>query len=175
MPDRAASMGEIIRWKDGRDVPDVQLVQWQYGDLMVSGRLTLDTRTPTTTRFMGSRGMIELALPRLTYTPQAGIDLKPSYYDSSFPQAMREAYVKQWHEENDPMLEKLPRVGETRSYRCSRSCDVTRLHLQNFFTAVKNRTPVVEDAVFGHHAAAACHMANQSYRTHAPVTKEEAL
>ena len=32
-----------------------------------------------------------------------------------------------------------------------------------FFQAVKTRKPVVEDAVFGHHAALACHMANQSY------------
>ncbi len=175
MPDRATSVGELIRWKDGRDVPDVQLVLWEYGKLIVSGRLTLDTEAPTTTRFMGSRGVIELVLPQLTYSPQAGIDLKPSYYDSGFPRAMRDAYVKQWHVENDPKLDRLPPLGETQSFKCSRSCDVTHVHLKNFFTAVQNRTPVVEDAVFGHHAAAACHMANQSYRTHAPVTKENAL
>jgi hypothetical protein len=28
---------------------------------------------------------------------------------------------------------------------------------------VRTRKPVVQDAVFGHHAAAACHMANQAY------------
>jgi hypothetical protein len=28
---------------------------------------------------------------------------------------------------------------------------------------VKTRQPVVQDAVFGHHAAVACHMANESY------------
>jgi hypothetical protein len=36
-------------------------------------------------------------------------------------------------------------------------------HLWNFFQAVKTRKPVTEDAVFGHHAALACHMANESY------------
>jgi hypothetical protein len=36
-------------------------------------------------------------------------------------------------------------------------------HLWNFYKAVKSRNPVVEDAVFGHHAALACHMANESY------------
>ena len=36
-------------------------------------------------------------------------------------------------------------------------------HLSTFFEAVRTRTPVVEDVVFGHHAALACHMANESY------------
>jgi hypothetical protein len=38
-----------------------------------------------------------------------------------------------------------------------------RPHLSNFFQAVKTRRPVTEDAVFGKHAAIACHMANESY------------
>jgi hypothetical protein len=41
--------------------------------------------------------------------------------------------------------------------------DDTRPHLLNFFDAVRTRKPVVEDALFGHHAALACHMANESY------------
>jgi hypothetical protein len=32
-----------------------------------------------------------------------------------------------------------------------------------FFEAVRTRKPLVEDALFGHHAALACHMANDSY------------
>src|SRR2546427_6696258 len=31
--------------------------------------------------------------------------------------------------------------------------DGTRVHLWNFFEAVRTRKPVVEDVVFGHHAA----------------------
>ena len=50
-------------------------------------------------------------------------------------------------------------------------CNVCRLrnyrdlgpHLAIFFNAVRSRQPVAEDVVFGHHAAAACHMANASY------------
>ena len=36
-------------------------------------------------------------------------------------------------------------------------------HLARFFQAVRTRQGVVQDAVFGHHAALACHMANESY------------
>ena len=173
IPDRATSVVKIVRWKDGRDVPDMQLVLLEYGNLIVSGRLTLDTETPTSTRFMGSRGVIDVA-SQLTYTPQFGIDLKPSYYDFGFSHAMRDAYVRQWHAENDPRLEKLGPPDETQVFQC-RSCNVTQLHPLNFFTAVQNRTPVVVDVVFGHNAAAACHMANQSYRMHAPVIRQNAI
>jgi len=35
---------------------------------------------------------------------------------------------------------------------------------------VKTRKPVVEDALFGHNAALACHMANESYFRSSAVT-----
>ena len=52
--------------------------------------------------------------------------------------------------------------------------DDTRTHLWTFFEAVRTRKPVVEDAVFGHHAALACHMANESYFRRSAVTWDAA-
>jgi hypothetical protein len=46
--------------------------------------------------------------------------------------------------------------------------------MTNFFQSVKSRKPAVEDAVFGNHAALACHMANESYFRKAPVTLDAA-
>ena len=53
-------------------------------------------------------------------------------------------------------------VAETAVFKGANYNDV-KPHLWNFFKAVKSRHPVVENAVFGHHAALACHMANESY------------
>jgi hypothetical protein len=39
---------------------------------------------------------------------------------------------------------------------------------------VRNRKPVTEDVVFGHNAALACHMANESYFRRAIVTWDAA-
>jgi len=39
---------------------------------------------------------------------------------------------------------------------------------------VRTRKPVVQDALFGHHAALACHMANASYFSQQAVTWDEA-
>jgi predicted dehydrogenase len=173
MPDRASSSGGVFRWKDGRVMPDLQVASFEYPGLIVSIRVTQDTETPSISRFMGSRGILEIASNQVNIAPQPGIDLKPSYYDASYPQAMRTAYEKQWHVDNDAKVAKFA-TSEKQTFSFAAE-DITTRHLQVFFNAVQTRQPVVEDAVFGHHAAAACHMANQSYFKRAPVTKESAV
>jgi len=160
-PERAMAMGGILRWKDGRNMPDVHASLFQYRDIPVYMRLNLGTDMPETYRFQGSKGVLEMTEFGLTYTPQAGKDSAPSYYAGSFPHAMRAAYEKQWHAENDPKLGQEP-LAETVSFKGPDYDDV-RPHLWTFFESVRSRKPVVEDAVFGHHAALACHMANESY------------
>jgi predicted dehydrogenase len=160
-PKRAMAMGGILRWKDGRNMPDVHASLYQYGDVPVYMRLNLGTEMPETYRFQGSRGILEMSEFGLSFTPQPGIDTSPSYYANGFPHAMREAYEKKWREENTPPLGKEP-MPETITYH-GPDFDDMKPHLWNFFQAVKSRKPVVEDAVFGHHAALACHMANESY------------
>lgn len=160
-PTRAMAMGGILRWKDGRNMPDVHASLFLYGDIPVYMRLNLGTEMPETYRFQGSKGLLEMGEFGLSFTPQAGKDSAPSYYDGSFPHAMRAVYEKQWHEENNPKLGQEP-MPETVSFKAPDYDDV-KPHLWTFFEAVRSRKPVVEDAVFGHHAALACHMANESY------------
>ena len=160
-PERAMAMGGILRWKDGRNMPDVHASLFQYRGIPVYMRLNLGTDMPETYRFQGSKGILEMTEFGLTYTPQSGKDSAPSYYAGSFPHAMRAAYEKKWHEENDLKLGQEP-MPETVSFKAPDYDDV-RPHLWTFFESARSRKPVVEDAVFGHHAALACHMANESY------------
>jgi hypothetical protein len=155
------SMGGILRWPDGRNMPDVHATLFEYGKLPVYMRLNLGAEMPETVRFQGSKGILEVQEFSLTYTPQPGTDQAPSYYSSGFPQAMRDEYVKQWHEKNDPAPGHEPGF-EGLAFR-SDDYDDVRPHLWTFFQAVRSHKPVTEDAVFGNHAALACHMANESY------------
>jgi predicted dehydrogenase len=170
-PTQAMSVGGIRRWPDGRNMPDVHAISFYYGDLPVYLRLNLGTEMPETYRVQGSKGILEVTGSSITLTPQNGRDMSPSYYTSSFPAAMRSAYVKEWHKENDPKLAQMP-LEETISLRGPDFDDV-KPHLANFFNAVRTRNPVVEDATFGHHAALACHMANESYFRKAIVTWDD--
>jgi hypothetical protein len=132
-----------------------------YGELPVYMRLNLGCDMPETYRFQGSRGLLEVNEFGLTFTPQTGTDSYPSYYTGSFPRAMREMYLRKWHADNDARVAR-EATSETISYRFG-DFDDTRPHLSTFFDAVKTRKPVVEDVMFGHNAALACHMANESY------------
>jgi predicted dehydrogenase len=160
-PKQALAVGAIRRWKDGRNMPDVHVTSFYYGDLPVTMRLNLGTEVPERYLFQGSKGVLEMSGSTLTFTPQPGIDTYPCYYTGSYPRAMREEYERQWHEQNDAKMASLA-MQETLTYRAP-DYDDTRAHLQTFFNAVRSRQPVVEDALFGHHAALACHMANESY------------
>ncbi len=170
-PTKAMSMGGILRWKDGRNMPDVLATLFQYGEIPVYMRLNLGAETPEVYRFQGSKGVLELTEYSLTFTPQSGGDSEPSYYSSGFPRAMREEYFKKWHQEHDPVPGKEPALGGV-NYR-SVSWDEEKPHLWNYFQAVRTRKPVVEDVVFGHHAAIACHMSNESYFRKSAVTWDE--
>ena len=173
-PDRVQALGNIIRWKDGRNMPDVHAALYEFKSLQapVYLRLNLGGASPETYRFYGSKGTLEVTEYEIKYLPQTGENESPSYYTGSFPHAMREAYAKQWHEEHDPKPGKEPTL-EGFTYTGA-SWDELKPHLWNFFQAVRGNGTVTEDAVFGHHAALACHMANESYFRHAPTTWDAA-
>ena len=166
-PRSASALGGIFRWKDGRNMPDLHVVLFDYHGVPVYVRLGLGTESPELARFMGPKGILDAGEFELRYSSQKGIDTAPSYYTSSFPQKMRDEYLAQWHAENDPPLGKEPFSDDT-LYR-GHDWDDVKPHLWNFFQAVKSRKPVTEDAVFGNHAAIACHMANESYFQKKPV------
>jgi predicted dehydrogenase len=173
-PNRVQALGNIIRWKDGRNMPDVHAALYEYPSLQapVYLRLNLSGASPETYRFYGSKGTLEVTEYDIKYLPQTGENDSPSYYTGSFPNAMRAAYAKQWHEENDPKPGQEPTL-EGFTYTGT-SWDELKPHLWNFFQAVRTNGTVTEDAVFGHHAALACHMANESYFRHAPTTWDAA-
>src|SRR5467141_3186308 len=171
-PKRAMALGDILRFKDGRNMPDVHCTLFDYGRAPVYLRLNLGCDTPEIYRFQGSKGILEVTETAITYFPQSGEDDSPSYYTYSYPHAMRDAYLKKWHEDHDPKPGKEP-VAEGFTYR-GVSWDEEKPHLWKYFQGVMNRQQVTEDAVFGHHAALACHMANESYFRHAAVTWDAA-
>src|SRR5947209_8292037 len=115
-PKRAMALGDILRFKDGRNMPDVHATLFDYGRAPIYLRLNLGCDTPEIYRFQGSKGILEVTEYAITYFPQSGEDESPSYYTSGYPQALREAYLRKWHEEHDPKPGKEP-LRDGFSYR----------------------------------------------------------
>src|SRR6266403_927386 len=146
-PKRVMALGAIIRFPDGRNMPDVHCTLFDYGRAPVYLRLNLGCETPEIYRFQGSKGVLEVTENNITYSPQSGEDESPSYYTSSYPKALREAYLKKWHEEYDPKPGKEP-IAEGFHYRGA-SWDEEKPHLWRFFQGARNHQQVTEDTVFG--------------------------
>ena len=153
-------------------MPDLHYAVFEYGAVPVYVRLTLGTETPEITRLMGPKGVLDIHERDFTWSPQRGIDTAPSYYANGLPKAEHTTYELDWYKQNGPAPGK-EFVSEAITYT-GISYDDLAPHLWNFFEAVRSRKPVVQDAVFGHHAAAACHMANQAYFRKSVVTWDEA-
>ncbi len=171
-PRSAQALGGIFRWKDGRNMPDLHTVLFDYHGVPVFVRLGLGTETPELARFMGPKGILDTTGGEIRQIRQDGLEKAPSYYSSGFPSKMREEYVKQWYAKHSVTPGREP-ISEETIYRGD-DWDDEHPHLWNYFQAVKSRKPVAEDAVFGNHAAIACHMANESYFRKKPVTWDEA-
>jgi hypothetical protein len=127
--------------------------------------MTQCTNQEEVTRFLGTRGIIEIQGEgeQMTVTPQDGKDDAPCYYDTGYPQEMRDAYEKTWHGKNDPKPGAASPSEGSETYLFPPNYDPASDHLWNFFQSVKTRRPSVEDAVFGNSTSIACHMANYSY------------
>src|ERR1035438_4605783 len=82
-PRQAVAIGGIRRWKDGRNMPDVQASLFYYGDLPVYMRLNQGTEMPETYRIQGSKGILEVTEFGLSFTPQTGKDLGPRPRDAA--------------------------------------------------------------------------------------------
>jgi predicted dehydrogenase len=171
-PRSATALGGIFRWKDGRNMPDLHVVLFDFHGVPVYCRLGLGTETPELARFMGPKGIIDAGEFNLRFAPQPGIDLAPSYYASGFPNQMRAEYESKWYAEHAPKLGKEPLYDEV-NFR-GHDWDDMVPHLWNFFESVKSRKPVIEDAVFGNNAAIACHMANEAFFRQKTVYWDEA-
>ena len=162
-PARALSTGGLFRWKeDGRDQPDCLTTLYEYPNFRAAIRVTLNTEMPEVTRFLGTRGIVEIADRGVTMSPQDGEDHGPCYYTASYPRALHAEYVKHWEEQHE-LKPNTAKTIESVTYHAPEGYNEDREHLWNFFQSVRTRQPSVEDGTFGNNTAIACHMANHSY------------
>jgi hypothetical protein len=154
------AMGGLFRWHDGRDVPDSLTTVYEYPQFRSTLRVTLNTETEEVTRFMGTRGLLEIRNGELTLTPQSGADYGPC--TPGWPRKMRADYAEEWHKEHELKPGSFS-TEEAIRYYAPPGYNDDREHLWNFFESVRTRRPSVEDATFGNNTALCCHMANYSY------------
>ena len=96
----------------------------------------------------------------LTVAPQDTRPQPEGYSLNGWTAAAKKQYFDDW---NNAHPAQPPSLAEVEMYSATPGYDDTADHLANFFSAVDTREPVLENEIFGNHAAIACHMANYSY------------
>jgi predicted dehydrogenase len=170
-PTRALSSGSLTHFNDGRDYPDLLATLYEYPNLTLSLHCNQNNQSDEPLIIAGKEATMTLNGNTLTVTPQDTRPQPEGYSLDGWTAELKQQYLAEWHKAHPDEPAKLAGVE---SYELPREYDDTSDHLANFFHAIETREHVVEDEVFGHHAAIACHMANYSYMHKAVATWDEA-
>jgi hypothetical protein len=114
-------------------------------------------------RFVGSEGIIQTGPTVILSKPPR--ETEPGYTISTFPRAVQEKFLAEYRKKYPPLPpspERMRDEGETR-FAPPPGYDAHVEHHRVFWTAVRERKPVVEDGTFGFRAAGPALLANQSY------------
>ena len=162
-PSRAYSSGSLTHFKDGRDFPDLLATVYDYPGATVSLHCNQNNMNVETTVFYGREATLTIMGNTITVAPQDTSPQPEGYSLNGWTAAAKKQYLDEWRASHP---ERPAKLGELETYSTPHGYDDTAEHLANFFRAIETREHVIEDEVFGNHAAIACHMANHSYFHH---------
>lgn len=167
-PSRVMTSGGLRYWKDGRDVPDIMVGIYDYPETDSHPAFNMTLRVNFADgsgggqqfRFIGSEGQMLLQGNTVSIKKKRMSDA-PGYSINTFPEAIQEEFLKEYRKKYP---EKYEVIGPSEEeYSAPRGYDQNYDHFDNFFTAIRNKTKVVEDATFGVRAAAPALLSNLSY------------
>ena len=170
-PDRIFASGGLRFWKDGRDVPDIMMGLYDYSKTLNHPAFNLCLRVNFVNgsgetsgfRFVGSEGIMTVG-SNVTLTKQPP-ETEPGTSIGTFAKATQEQFMKQYRLKHPARKASAATMKAVREevYSPPPGYSDHRDHHANFFSAVRTRTPVVEDALFGIRAAGPALASNASY------------
>lgn len=165
-PASVMASGANYKYKATHEVPDTVNALLSYDGLTASLMCTFNNAAGTADglEILGTEGSLALRDGGLTFTPEIVRD-DNRWVVQSWAEAAERAYYSdpQVQAVESPWL-KTARLREGGESWRSEGRDDTYTHIANFIASVKSRTQPVEDAAFGHRAAACAHLVNQSIR-----------
>jgi len=172
-PSKIYATGDLVYWKDGRDVPDVMTAILHYPatkqhnafQLMLRANFISGENDKMTTKFIGSEGVIDFGWNDFTIKhskmPKApgigGWDALDTYTLQQQQQIM-DAYNKTFSAADKSINNK-----NNITYAAPDGYSDSHDHFMNFFESIQKQQKVVEDIAFGIRAAVPSLACNESY------------
>jgi predicted dehydrogenase len=162
-PTRGMATGGLRFWNDGRDVPDVMLGLFDYREgfnLSLRVNFVDGGEESEGLVFTGSEGTMEIGGGAVTVS-RVPRDSNPGLMVGSFTEAMQKQIQKEYNEKYPPHSGK-ESLGGVEKFVEPQGYSDNYDHFRNFFSTVRSRKPIIEDAVFGFRAAGAALLSNLS-------------
>ena len=160
-PEKIYAAGGLRFWHDGREVPDVLLGTFDYGQTALHPAFNLSLRCnfvdgtsgSTYLRLVGSEGAMDITWDKVVLKRNKLFESSDPFYTDK---------MKMSGDTNPERKRMLP--PEEISFEAEKGyLGGPYDHMNNFFTAIRNNGKVVEDATFGYRAAAPALLCNDSY------------
>jgi hypothetical protein len=158
-------------WEDGREIPDLMLGLADYAEgahhpaFNLGLRVNFEQGSEETSgfRFVGEKGILHIQgdgvrLARHNRPPE------PGYNIETFAEATQREFLREYRKKYPvrPATADSMRLTPVEEFLAPDDYSDHAAHMANFLAAVRNRKPVVEDAVFGLRAAGPALLANAS-------------
>lgn len=165
-PHTVLASGANYRYTKTHEVPDTLNALLQYDKLTASLMCTFNNELGTTNglEILGTEGGLALRGGALIFTAETRAENNRWVVDSWAEEAARAYYADpKVQAVESPFLKPGSLRADGERWQ-STGRDDTFTHIANFFDCVKTRKQPVEDAAFGHRAAACAHLVNQSVK-----------
>ncbi|MBS1621690.1 MAG: Gfo/Idh/MocA family oxidoreductase [Bacteroidetes bacterium] len=167
-PQKIMAMGGLRYWKDGREVPDILLGMFDYPETAEHPPFNLSLRVNfvdgtgdnTYLRLVGSDGSMNVEWDKVTvYHNKSYAPVDDPLMATKLGKEMNSRYERKKMFEPDATVFKAENGYKGAHFD----------HFYNFFSAIREKRNVAEDALFGYRAAAPALLCNDSYFTEKPV------
>ncbi|MFZ1751752.1 MAG: Gfo/Idh/MocA family oxidoreductase, partial [Saprospiraceae bacterium] len=172
-PQKIMAMGGLRYWLDGREVPDILMGMFDYAQTPEHPAFNLSLRVnfvdgtaeSTYLRLVGSEGSMNVEWDKVT------LIRNKAYAATDDPLLATKLNLEKQKSDRKKILPPNTTVYKVEDGYKGAHHD----HFNNFFTAIRNKSTVVEDALFGYRAAAPALLCNDSYYTDKAVKWDPTL
>jgi predicted dehydrogenase len=175
-PQRVVATGGTYYWKDGRDVPDLMMGLFDYPATGKHPAFQINLRVNFEAgssggpdgqgfRFVGTEGILNLSVGNSLVVSKRVPPTEPGNTADTLSRAMEQKVMEDYRKKypkREPASDAMRPATEER-FSMPRGYSEQVAHHETFFNAVRTRTPVVEDAVFGLRAAGPALLSNIAY------------
>jgi predicted dehydrogenase len=176
-PKRALSTGGLRYWKDGRDVPDINICLYDYPETKTHAAFNASLRVNFIAgsgegegfKLIGTEGAMEVSSNSCKLIrPKMGT-IPGDYSMIAFTENTQKRITKSYNDKNIKKRAVALNTGESLWEVPADYKGGHYDHFYNFFQAIRGKGEIIQDPTFGLRAAGAALLANKSYFQKRPV------